>query len=67
MKAQDGCLAGGREVGGYHGGGGEDVPRLQDAHDILRVCSLYAARRVSASPFPAWLPTLIELTFADTP
>lgn len=62
---------------------GEDVTRLQDARDTLRVCSLYAARRVSAPPFPAWLaiPTevrpladkaarlsaLIDLWFADTP
>lgn len=34
---------------------GEDLTRLQDARDTLRVCSLYAARRVTEPPYPAWL------------
>lgn len=61
----------------------EDVSRLQDIRDTLRVCSLYAARRLTAQPFPGWLaiPTesraltgktarlsaLIDELFAETP
>lgn len=34
---------------------GEDVTEVQDARDVLRVCSHYELRRVAAAPFPAWL------------
>lgn len=34
---------------------GEEVSRLQDARDTLRVCSVYAARQIAAPPYPAWL------------
>lgn len=34
---------------------GEAVIRDQDARDTLRVCSLYAGRRLVGPPFPAWL------------
>lgn len=34
---------------------GEDVTEVQDARDVLRVCSHYELRRVAAPPFPAWL------------
>jgi hypothetical protein len=34
---------------------GEDVTEIQDARDVLRVCSHYELRKVAAAPFPAWL------------
>ncbi len=34
---------------------GEEVTQLQDARDVLRVCTQYAMRSVSPSPYPSWL------------
>jgi hypothetical protein len=34
---------------------GDSVNRLEDARDVLRISTLYAMRRLSAPPFPAWL------------
>jgi hypothetical protein len=34
---------------------GESVSRIEDARDVLRVCTLYATRGHNASPLPAWL------------
>jgi len=34
---------------------GEEATRGDDARDTLRVCSLYAMRRPTAPPYPAWL------------
>ncbi|MGH2559916.1 MAG: nucleotidyltransferase domain-containing protein [Thermomicrobiales bacterium] len=41
----------------------EDVTRLQDARDVLRVCSHYELRRVSGPHLPDWLgvpPTVLQ-------
>jgi hypothetical protein len=34
---------------------GEEVSRLQDARDTLRVCTVYAMRRPLSQPYPSWL------------
>jgi predicted nucleotidyltransferase len=34
---------------------GEEVTRLQDARDTLRVCALYATRQLHGPPYPTWL------------
>jgi hypothetical protein len=42
---------------------GEDATRLDDARDVLRVCTQYGWRRVEGPPYPAWLavPEAAEL------